>query len=246
MAGSATYSNFVGSNNRRVIVVVGIIIESFGVPFFLRLIVEIGIRKQPETQDACRVAIDLGINPLRFWSHPLIQIETVSVFCILIAGLPETRLIDKAQVGVSRAALARIQHLQKIDQSIAFPRDPVPEVLVAARPQIPRVTAHDFLRRKLDAVIHSLENIGSNLGEVRRRFTRSLCVIDRLIFFAAAQEQAENQRAATGCSDAEMFHWSPREGASAFIRSKCYSQGRSHGKNFLISFASGGELLFCR
>jgi len=107
---------------------------------------------------------------------------------------------------VSRAALSRIDHLQKIDQSIAFPRDLVPKVLVAARPEIPGVAPHDFLRRKLDAAIHRLENIGSNLGEVRRRFTRGLCVIDRLIFFAAGEEQAESQCAATGCGDAENFH----------------------------------------
>src|SRR6266566_497792 len=105
MAGSATYSDFVGSDNRWVIVVVRIIIESFGIPFFLRIIVEIRIGKQSKTHDPCRVTIDLGINVPRSWSDPPIQIETVSVFCILIAGLSETRLIDKAQSGVSRVAL---------------------------------------------------------------------------------------------------------------------------------------------
>src|SRR2546428_5203326 len=184
MAGAATYSDFVGSDDRWVIVVVRIIIESLGVPFFLRLIVEIWIRKQSKTHDPRRVAIDFGINPLRFWSHPPVQIETVSVFCILIAGLPETRLIDKAQVGMSRAALARIQHLQKIDQSIAFPRDPVPEVLVAARPEIPRVAPHNFFRRKLDAAIHRFENIGGNLWKIGGRLASRLRFIYRLVFVA--------------------------------------------------------------
>jgi hypothetical protein len=95
MAGAATYSYSVRSDNRWIVVVVRVIIESFGVPFFLRVIVEIRIRKQPETQDACRVTIDVGINARRFWSHPLIQVKTVSVFCILIACLPKTRLINK-------------------------------------------------------------------------------------------------------------------------------------------------------
>src|SRR5229473_8047986 len=149
MAGSATYSDFVGSDNRGVIVVVRIIIESFGIPFFLRLVVEIGIGKQTETHYPCRVTIDLEINVRRFRFDPFIQIKTVSIFCILIAGLLETGLINKAQVDMSRTALSRIEHLQKIDQSIAFSRDPVPEVLVAARPEIPRVAPHDLCRRKL-------------------------------------------------------------------------------------------------
>src|SRR6266481_4091662 len=201
MAGSATYSNFVGSNNRRVIVVVGIIIESLSVPFFLRLIVEIGIWKQPETHDPCRVAIDFGINPFRFWSHPLIQIETVSVFCILIAGLPETRLIDKAQIGMSRAALSRIDHLQKIDQSIAFPRDPVPKVLVAARPEIPRVAPHNFFRRKFDAAIHRFENIGGNLWKIGGRFSGRLRIVAWLVFLTAAKRQhyAANDAGSDSC-----------------------------------------------
>src|SRR5215472_12323547 len=101
MAGTATYSYSVRSDNRWVTVVVRILIESFGVPFFLRLIVEIGIWKQSEAQNACRVPIDLGINARRFWSHPLIKVKTVSVFCILIACLPETRLINKPQNSVS-------------------------------------------------------------------------------------------------------------------------------------------------
>src|SRR5437016_664548 len=101
MAGAATYSYSVGSDNGWIIVVARVIIEPFGVPFFLRLIVEIRIRKQSETQDACRVAVDVGINASRFWSHPLIQVETVSVFCILIACLSETRFINKPQNSVS-------------------------------------------------------------------------------------------------------------------------------------------------
>src|SRR6476660_1645578 len=101
MAGATTYSYSVRSDNRWIVVVVWIIVESFGVPFFLRVIVEIRIRKQPETEDACRVAIDVRINARSFWSHALIQVKTISVFCILIACLPKTRLINKPQSGVS-------------------------------------------------------------------------------------------------------------------------------------------------
>src|SRR6476646_4936354 len=100
MAGAATYSHSIGSDNRWIVVVVRIIVESFGVPLFPGLIVEVRIGKQPETQDACRVAIDVRINAWRFWFHALIQVKTVSVFCILIAGLPKPRFINKPQSGV--------------------------------------------------------------------------------------------------------------------------------------------------
>src|SRR5258707_15833662 len=101
MAGAATYSHSIGSDNRWIVVVVRIIVESFGVPLFLGVIVEIRIGKHPETKDAGRVAIDVGINARRFWSHPFIQVKTISVFRILIPCLPETRLINKTKISLS-------------------------------------------------------------------------------------------------------------------------------------------------
>jgi len=70
-----------------------------------------------------------------------------------------------------------------------LPRDPVPEVLVAARPEIPGVAPHNFFRRKLDAAIHRFENIGGNLRKIGGRFSGRLRVVDWLVFLAAAERQ---------------------------------------------------------
>jgi hypothetical protein len=70
-----------------------------------------------------------------------------------------------------------------------LPRDPVPEVLVAARPEIPRVASHNFFRPKLDAAIHRFENIGGNLRKIGGRFSSRLRVVDWLVFLATAKRQ---------------------------------------------------------
>src|SRR5437764_428006 len=61
MADAATYSHSIGSDNRWIVIVVQIIVESFGIPLFLGVIVEIRIGEQPETQDGGRFSRRLRI-----------------------------------------------------------------------------------------------------------------------------------------------------------------------------------------
>jgi hypothetical protein len=50
----------------------------------------------------------------------------------------------------------------------------IPKMLVASAPEVPGIAAHDFLRRKINAAIHRLENVGSDLRKIGRAFSCAL------------------------------------------------------------------------
>src|SRR6266567_3802978 len=84
---------------------------------------------------------------------------------------------------------AVIEHLQKIHQTITVLSGVIPKVLVASTPEVPGIAAHDFLRRKINAAIHRLENVGSDLRKICRAFSRRFSFVDRLVFFAAGKRE---------------------------------------------------------
>ena len=61
---------------------------------------------------------------------------------------------------------AIIKHLQKIHQPETVLCSLIPKVLVTTAPQIPGIATHDFRWRKINATIHWLENVGSNLRKI--------------------------------------------------------------------------------
>ena len=64
-------------------------------------------------------------------------------------------------------------------------RGVIPKMLVAAAPEVPGVAAHDFLLRKINAAIHRLENVCSDLRKIGGAFPCRFSFVDRL--FAAGK-----------------------------------------------------------
>jgi hypothetical protein len=65
----------------------------------------------------------------------------------------------------------------------------IPKTLVATAPEVPSVAPHDFYRRKIDAAIHWLENVGSDLRKIDGTFAGCFRFIDRLIFHATGKRK---------------------------------------------------------
>jgi hypothetical protein len=63
----------------------------------------------------------------------------------------------------------------------------VPEMLVTAAPEIPGIATHDFLRRQVNAAIHRLEDVCSDLRKSGCAFSSRFCFVYRFIFFTASE-----------------------------------------------------------
>ena len=68
-------------------------------------------------------------------------------------------------------------------------------MLVAPAPEVPCVSPHDFLGRKIDAAIHRLEDVGGYLRKIGGTFAGCFRFIDRLVFRAADQSHARKKPA---------------------------------------------------
>jgi hypothetical protein len=95
--------------------------------------------------------------------------------------------------------MPRSEHLQKIHQAVAVLCSAIPKMLVASAPEIPSITAHDFLWRKIDAAIHRFENIGSDLRKIGSRQASRFRFVNRLVFLAA--RESENRACTQATSD---------------------------------------------
>src|SRR4029453_6238697 len=64
-------------------------------------------------------------------------------------------------------------------------------MLVAGTPKVPSVATHDFLGRQINAAIHRLKNVRSNLRKVSRGFSSRFRLVILLAFFATGKCQAQ-------------------------------------------------------
>src|SRR6058998_1925749 len=79
-------------------------------------------------------------------------------------------------------------------------------MLVASAPEVPCVAPHDFLRRKVNAPVHRLENVRSDLRKICRAFSCGFSFVDRLVFFAAGKhEHAVHTNAKSDSSETEKM-----------------------------------------
>ena len=82
-------------------------------------------------------------------------------------------------------------------------------MLVACAPEVPRIAAHDFFRRKINGAIHRLENVGSDLRKIGCCFSCRFRFIDRLVLFAAG-ECEQRARSDVGSESIETEKVPPR------------------------------------
>src|SRR5262249_17974369 len=85
----------------------------------------------------------------------------------------------------------------------------IPKLLVATAPEVPGISAQDFFRRKINAAIHRLENVGGDLRKNGRVFSRSFRFVDRLVFFFAG-ERGERASRHAGAASIETKEGGPR------------------------------------
>ena len=63
------------------------------------------------------------------------------------------------------------------------------KMLVTTAPEIPGIATHDFLWRKINAAVHRLENVGSNLRKISGCFPGRFCFVNWLVFLATARRE---------------------------------------------------------
>src|SRR6476620_12690897 len=79
-------------------------------------------------------------------------------------------------------------------------------MLIASAPEVPRVAAHNFLRRKINAPIHRLENVCSDLRKIGRAFSCRFSFVEGLVFFAAGKhEQSAHTDARSDSTETEKM-----------------------------------------
>jgi hypothetical protein len=105
-----------------------------------------------------------------------------------LAGIPARSPGRELETFAARK-LAVIEHLQQIHQPEIVLRGVIPKMLVASAPEIPCIAAHDFLRRKINASVHRLENVCSHLGKSAVLFPAALA-LSIGSFFCSRQTQA--------------------------------------------------------
>jgi hypothetical protein len=66
---------------------------------------------------------------------------------------------------------------------------PDSKVLVTTAPQVPGIATHEFRRRKINATIHRLENVGSNLRKIGGCFPGRFRFVNWLVFPAAGKTE---------------------------------------------------------
>src|SRR5882672_10479154 len=205
MTGATRYADATRADEFLVAVVSGILNETIAIPFLARCLVEIRIRKKPKTEHTRRLSVDGSIDACRFWLRLFVEPQAKFV---RLARRAESRLVHQAEHFETFAArkFAVIEHLQQIHQTKTVLRGVIPKMLVASAPEVPGIAAHDFLRRKINAAIHRLENVGSDLRKIGRPFSSRFSFVDRLVFFAAGKhKQSANTEAGSDSTEAEKM-----------------------------------------
>ena len=205
MAGAACYTDPKRTDEFVVVVVSGIVHETIAIPFLARFLVEIRIRKESKTEHTRRLTVNCPIDACGFGLPLFVEPQTKF---IRLAGCAESRFVHQAEHFEAFAAriFAVIEHLQQIHQTETVLRDVIPKMLVASAPEVPRVAAHDFLRRKINASIHRLENVCSDLRKICGAFSCRFSFVYRLVFFAAGKyEQGAHANARSDSSETEKM-----------------------------------------
>ena len=202
---TARYADAIRTDEPVIIVISWIVHETIAVPFLARFIVEFGIWKKAKTKNAGGFAVNGLVDAFRFRLDLLVQPQPKF---IRLASGTKPGLVYQAQGFKTFAArkLAIIKNLQKIHQPETVLCGLIPKVLVTTAPQVPGVAAHDFLGRKIEAAIHRLENISSNLREIGCCQAGSCGLVHRLVFFTCAHCRAKNDRPTCSNNDAKIFH----------------------------------------
>jgi hypothetical protein len=84
---------------------------------------------------------------------------------------------------------AVIEHPQKIHQPETVLCGLIPKVLVTTAPQVPGIAAHDFRLRKINAAVHRLENVISDLRKISGCFPGRFRFVNWLVFPAAGKTE---------------------------------------------------------
>ena len=145
-----------------------------------------GKSRKPSTPEG--FPVDCSIDACRFGLRLFVEQQAKFV---RLARRAESRLVHEAEHFETFAArkFAVIEHLQQIHQTKTVLRGVIPKMLVASAPEVPGIAAHDFLRRKINAAIHRLENVGSDLRKIGRAFSCRFSFVDGLVFFAAGKHE---------------------------------------------------------
>ena len=149
-------------------VIVWVVHEARAVPFLARFVVELRIREKTEPKDAGWLAVNFFVDA--GWLRFDLLVEPEAVFIRLGRGA-EAGFVDQPECLEALAAriLAVVERLEQIHQPEAVLGDMIPEMLVAAAPEIPGVAAHDLVRRERNPAIHRLEDVGRDLREIGGR-----------------------------------------------------------------------------
>src|SRR6266481_2449177 len=138
VAGAASYSNAIRTDQLVVIVVRRIVHETIAVPFLACLVVELRIWKKPKTKNAGRFAVNAFVDACRFRFYLLIQPQPKF---IRLASSTEPGLVYQTQNFETLAArkFAVIEHFQEIHQAVAVLRGVITKCLVATAPEVPSI-----------------------------------------------------------------------------------------------------------
>jgi hypothetical protein len=123
-------------------------------------------------------------------------------------------------------------------------------MLIAPAPEVPGVTAHDFLRRQIDAAIHRFENVCSDLRKIGSGFSSRFCLVDWLIFSAAgkhekracdqaASDPGETEKIALGLE--ERLHRAIIDMSFAKRVARQFCKARNDGSFFVLVLVPGIE-----
>src|SRR5438128_4099921 len=205
VAGTARHADAIRADELVVIVISWIVHETIAVPFLARFTVEFGVWKKPKTKNAGRFAVNGCVDTCRFRFDLLIQPQPKF---IRLSGSTKPRLVYQAQGFETAAArkFAAIKHLHKIHQPVAVLGGLIPKMLVTTAPEIPGIATHDFLWQKINAAVHRLENVGSNLRKISGCFPGRFCFVNWLVFLATAKrDQRASDEAGSDSGDTEKI-----------------------------------------
>ena len=188
------------------VVVVGRIrVIAFGVPALCRRVIEVGIGKQPQPDNAGRVAVvgtdrnvlasgaDLDAGILRFVLErirrtgfaPDVEPQAIAVFARAVAFV-EARLVHQAEILPTVVATVILyagmvgDGLEKIQDAGALYRQPIPKAVVAASPNDPVVAA--FYRRGNRLIGRDARDVGSQRRcDLRRVFRNAIVHVTKIV-----------------------------------------------------------------
>ncbi len=217
-----------------VVALVGVVLRR--IPLLGRRLIEIGIRKEPQADDAGRPSVggadgQLVLAPRadgdarvllvvlegvgRTVGPPPVEPEPVPVG-IGPFRLLEARLVDETEevpavVPARLEPLVRGNDLEQIEGPEAVDRDPVPEAVVSSRPHDPGVAPLDLLACQREAVIHVVEVILVRRRKRRdgpARAARLVQDASRLVLAATGEEHEAERQEEPDAAQAVVNHGS--------------------------------------